>query len=290
MRNPVDRMYEEAARRLMETGYSEQAVAGAHVRPVWEDGTPAMTRYLPQQVFRYEPGLVPLTNYRKTAWKTAIKELLWIYKDKSNDVNLLRDRYHVKYWDSWKNEEGTLGTAYGYQVGKKFLSPETGEETDQISRLIQTLRADPLNRRIMMSLIDMDDLHAMTLIPCAFLTLWTVTEDRLNMTLVQRSGDFLAAASPGGINSFQYYALLCMVARVTGYRPGQFVHFIENLHIYDRHEEIVREVLKAEVEQAPRPRLLLNPSVKEFEDFTIDDFQLEDYRPDGRKYRIPIAL
>lgn len=286
----VDQKYAGAAKLLLESGYLESEVPNGKVRPVWADGVSAMTKYLPQQVFQYEPGQVPLTNYRKTAWKTAIRELLWIYQEKSNDVNLLREKYNVNYWESWKNEEGTLGTAYGYQIAKKFTSPETGKPIDQITRVIEQLRENPLNRRIMMTLIDVDDLSDMTLIPCAFLTMWTVTENRLNCTLIQRSGDFLAAASPGGINSFQYYTLMRMIAQVTGYEPGQFVHFIQNLHIYDRHEEILMQVLNTDVSDRTLPRLEINPEIKEFSDFTIDDFKLIDYNPDKTKYEIPIAI
>lgn len=286
----VDRMYEEAAKELLEEGYNESDIPGAEVRPRWADGVSAKTRYLPQQIFRYPKGLVPLTNYRKTAWKTAIRELLWIYQDASNDVNLLREKYRVKYWDSWKNAEGNLGTAYGYQIAKEFTSPETGLPINQIDRVIQQLRENPLNRRILMTLLDMDELSEMTLIPCAFMTLWTVTENRLNMTLIQRSGDFLAAASPGGINAFQYYVLMRMVAQVTGYEPGQFVHFIQNLHIYDRHEDILKQVLTADLTDKSQPELMINPEVKEFSDFRIEDFTLKSYTPDNRKYDIPIAI
>lgn len=284
----VDEQYRRAAEALL-SGYSEKD-AQTPVRPRWEDGTPAYTRYLPQQIFSYEPGQVPLTNYRRTAWKTAIRELLWIYAERSNDVSVLREKYKVNYWDSWQKADGTLGTAYGYQTAKRFRSPETGELIDQVDRLTEQLRENPLNRRLMISLIDMDDIADMALVPCAFLTLWTVSGEQLNCTLIQRSGDFLAAAAPGGINAFQYYVLMRIMAQVSGYKPGRFVHFIQNLHIYDRHESILRQVLTTDVENRPVPRLHINPEKHEIRDFVVEDFSLEGYQPDRTKYEIPIAL
>lgn len=287
----VDKIFVDKARSILEEGYSERDL-DSQVRPVWSDKDglqSAFTKYLTQQVVEYKKGEVPIINLRKIAWKTAIKEILWIYKDKCNDVNKLKDKYNVHYWDSWMNEEGSLGTAYGYQTSKTFKSPETGQYINQVDRLISQLRSNPLNRRLIMSLYDVDDLADMTLIPCAFLTMWSVRGKYLDMTLIQRSGDFLAAAGPGGINAFQYYVLLRMIAQVTGYEAGNFVHFVQNLHIYDRHVEIVEEILKQDVELRG-PELWINPEVKELEDFTIDDFKLIDYNPSDKKYDIPIAI
>ncbi|MGF0039980.1 thymidylate synthase [Peptoniphilaceae bacterium SGI.131] len=289
----VDRLFKEKATLILDEGYKEKESKIASVRPVWIDENQntqtAYTTYLNQQFVEYDVDEVPIINLRKIAWKTAIKELLWIYKDKCNDVNRLKELYKVNYWDSWRNEEGNLGKAYGYQLAKKFKSPETGEEIDQVDRLISQLRVNPLNRRLIISLYDVDDLADMTLIPCAFMTLWTVTEDRLNMTLIQRSGDFLAAAGPGCINAFQYYVLMRMIAQVTGFKAGKMTHFIQNLHIYDKHTDIVKELLEAD-DSKKGPSLWINPEVKNFEDFTIDDFKLIDYNPDDKKYNIPIAI
>lgn len=287
----VDKLYIDKAKRILEEGYSEKDVS-TQVRPVWsdEDGTrSAYTKYLTQEIAEYKVGEVPITNLRKIAWKTAIKEILWIYKDKCNNVNNLKNKYNVNYWDSWMNEEGSLGTAYGYQTSKTFKSPETGNYINQVDRLIEQLRTNPLNRRLIIDLYDVDDLADMTLIPCAFLTMWTVRGDYLDMTLVQRSGDFLAAAGPGGINSFQYYALLRMVCQVTGYKAGKFMHLVQNLHIYDRHKAIVEEIIE-EDSDVDGPELWVNPEVKELRDFTIDDFKLMNYNPSTKKYNIPIAL
>lgn len=285
----VNKKYIELANNIINNGYDEEDRQD-DVRPVWEDGQKAFTKYLPQQIVTYERGVVPIISLRKIAWKSAIKEILWIYSDRSNDVDYLKDKYKVNYWDSWKNEDGNLGKAYGYQIAKKFVSPETKKLTNQIDRLIEQLRNNPLNRRLIMSLYDVDDLSDMTLIPCAFLTMWTVTGDYLNMTLIQRSGDFLAAAAPGGINAFQYYVLLRMVAQVTGYKAGEFVHFIQNAHVYKRHIPIVCDIMKNEYDKNLKPNLIINPSVKEFKDFKIDDFTLNDYKPNDKKYDIDIAI
>ncbi len=285
----VNKKYIRLAKNIIENGYDEEERKD-DLRPVWEDGEKAYTKYLPQQIVTYEKGVVPIISLRRIFWKSAIKEILWIYQDRSNDVNLLADKYKVKYWDSWKNDQGNLGTAYGYQIDKEFVSPETGKLTNQIDRLIEQLRENPLNRRLIMSLYDVDDLSSMTLIPCAFLTMWTVTGDYLNMTLIQRSGDFLAAAAPGGINAFQYYVLLRMVAQVTGYKPGQFVHFIQNAHVYKRHLPIVEDIMENDYDETMVPKLEINPDIKEFKDFTIDDFKLVDYKPNEKKYDIDIAI
>lgn len=287
----VDKIFIEKASSILEMGYSERDTK-AQVRPVWDDNDQsqsAYTKYLTQEFVEYKANEVPIINLRKIAWKTAIKEILWIYKDKCNNVHNLKNKYNVHYWDSWMNEEGSLGTAYGYQTSKTFKSPETGAYINQVDRLIEQLRTNPLNRRLIISLYDVDDLAEMTLIPCAFLTMWSVRGQYLDMTLIQRSGDFLAAAGPGGINAFQYYVLLRMIAQVTGYKPGKFVHFVQNLHIYDRHIEMVKEIM-AEDAQKEGPSLWINPDVKELRDFTIDDFKLENYTPSDKKYDIPIAI
>lgn len=287
----VDRIFIEKAEEILEEGYSERDVNSA-VRPVWSDGDScksAYTKYITQEVIEYKEGEVPILNLRRIAWKSAIKEILWIYKDKCNNVANLKSKYNVNYWDSWANEEGSLGTAYGYQTGKTFKSPETGNYINQVDRLIEQLRENPLNRRLIISLYDVDDLAEMTLVPCAFLTMWSVRGDKLDMTLVQRSGDFLAAAGPGGINSFQYYVFLRMIAQVTGFKPGKFMHIVQNLHIYDRHMDIVKSIVE-EDHSKEGPSLWVNPEVKELKDFTINDFRLEGYNPSDKKYDIPIAL
>ena len=286
----VDQLFIDSAKNILDQGYDERKVESATVRPKWDGEEAAYAIYLPQQQMIYKPGEVPIINLRKIAWKSGIKEILWIYQDASNDVNLFNEKYGVKYWDKWKNEEGNLGKAYGYQINKRFKSPEHGGMINQIERVIEQLRENPMNRRIFTSLLDVDDMADMSLIPCAFLTMWTVTGKQLNLTLVQRSGDFLAAAGPGGINALQYYALMRMVAQVTGFEPGQFCHFVQNLHIYDRHIEMVKSISEIKLSEESEPKLILNPDIKEFKDFTIEDFKLEGYKPDDKKYKVPIAI
>lgn len=284
----VDDLYKEYAKKIINSGYDEEN-KNLDVRAKWDNGKKAYAIYLPQLIFEYDENEVPITSLRKIARKTAIKELLRIYKDKSNDVNYLEENYGVKYWNKWKKEDGTLGKAYGYQVGKNFISPENKKNTNQIERLIHNLKNDPLNRRHIIDLYDVDDAHEMSLIPCAFLTMWTVTEDKLNMTLIQRSGDFLAAASPGGINEFQYYVLLRMICAVCNLKPGKFVHFVQNAHIYKKHIPIIKEIIEKDVKNTSNPKLILNPKIKNFNDFTIKDFSLENYNPNIEKYNIEIA-
>lgn len=231
--------------------------------------------------------------YKENLLGKWIKEILWIYRDKSNDVNLFSEKYGVNYWDKWKNEDGSLGTSYGYQIAKKFISPESKELTDQIDRLIYNIKNNPLNRRHFTSLIDFTDLHKMTLIPCAFMTMWTVEDGYLDLSLIQRSGDFLAAASPGGINEIQYYLLLLIIAKETSLKPGRFVHFTQNLHIYDRHIEILKEIISDEnieilKENKSNPRFSIKND-KGFYDLELDDFVLEGYKPILKKYNIEIA-
>lgn len=286
----VDELYIESAKNILENGYKENEAENSLVRAKWDGKEAAYAIYLPQQVTTYKAGEVPIINLRKIPWKSGIKEILWIYQDRSNDVGLLKEKYNVHYWDEWQNEEGNLGKSYGYQIAKSIKSPETGEMTTQIKRVIEELRNNPLNRRIFMSMMDMEDLADMTLIPCAFMTMWTVAGKKLNLTLIQRSGDFLAAAGPGSVNAFQYYALLRMVAQVTGYEAGEFMHFVQNLHIYDRHIDTVKSISQIELKEESLPRLILNPDIKEFSDFTIEDFTLEDYNPDDKKYNIHIAI
>lgn len=254
------------------------------VRPRWEDGTPAYTRYVNAVVNTYDisKGIYPLTTLRPVAWKTAIKEILWIYQDRSNDVELLKEKYNVHYWDSWKNNEGTLGTAYGFQINKNIDFPEG--RFNQIDRVIHLLKNDPYNRRIMTNMIDMEDMKDMTLVPCAFMTMWSVRGKYLDMTLIQRSNDIIAAQ---GINALQYTALLMMIASVTGYEPGVFTHFIQNMHLYDRHYNIAGEMLSRE--GLGQGKLILK-NRENFEDFRIEDFSVEDYFPHPQIKNIEIAV
>lgn len=285
--NYADRVLKNNIEEILLKGSTD---ANMGVRPRWSDGKPAYTYYVNAIMNKYDlsRGEFPLTTLRPVAWKTGLRELLWIYQDKSNDVNLLKEKYGVNYWDSWKKEDGTLGTAYGYQMAKEIEFTE-GNFT-QIDRVIHLLKNDPMNRRIMTNMIHFEDMRFMALVPCAFMTMWSVREcpvkgKLLDMTLVQRSNDLIAAQS---INASQYAMLLMMIAQVTGHKPGIFTHFIQNMHIYDRHIAIAHELLSRE---NGNPAIVtINPSVMNFEDFRDIHFEVSNYNPHPQIKNIEIAI
>jgi thymidylate synthase len=257
-----------------------------NVRTKWTDGTPAHTLYTTAICNTYDIAKngLPITTLRPVAWKTALRELLWIWQDKSNDVNYLRDRYDVKYWDAWKNEKGTLGKAYGYTAAKIYPFPDTPSPMAQLDRVMYLLKNDPMNRRIMTNLIEFEEMKDYTLTPCAFQTMWSVRGEYLDMTLVQRSNDFIAANS---INAVQYAFLLYMVAQSTGYKAGKLTHFIQNAHVYDRHFKYISDLMVTE--EYEQPGLYMDLSIKNFYDFGENSFKLIGYRTGAQIKNIPIA-
>lgn len=250
------------------------------VRPKWEDGTPAHTikkfgiinRYNLQEEF-------PILTIRRTAFKSCIDELLWIWQKKSNNIKDLKS--HV--WDSWADETGSIGKAYGYQLGVKHQYPEG--EFDQVDRVLYDLKHNPASRRIMTNIYNFQDLQEMHLYPCAYSMTFNVEGNRLNGILNQRSNDFLTA---NNWNVVQYAILLIMLAQVSDLIPGELIHVISDAHIYDRHIDIVQEIL--EQPQFEAPKLLVDPTVKNFYDFTVDSFKLVDYKCNPTKYCIPVAI
>lgn len=266
--------------QLMNSPYTDK---GAKVRPIWEDGSPAYSKKVFGQLHTYNS--LPVTTLRPTAWKAGLKELLWIYKDKSNNVDLLEEKYGVKYWREWANEDGDLGLAYGKQMSYEHEYKEG--YFNQIDRLIWDLKNNPYSRRMLTNLYNHEDLHGMTLYPCAFLTMWDYDGEKLNMTLVQRSSDNLTA---GAINATQYWMLLQMIAQVTGLKAGQFNHYINNMHIYDRHIPIAQELL-TRVPELPseKPIFEIDTSIKHFDDFKLEHFNVENYNP-LPNVKIPIAI
>lgn len=250
------------------------------VRPHWEDGTPAHTvkkfgivnRYNLQEEF-------PALTIRRCYFKSCIDELLWIWQKKSNNVHDLNS--HV--WDSWADETGSIGKAYGYQLAKKAKYAEG--EFDQVDRVLYDLKHNPHSRRIMTNLYNFEDLHEMHLYPCAYSMTFNVSGDTLNGILNQRSNDMLTA---NNWNVVQYAVLLTMFAQVSGLKAGELVHVIADAHIYDRHVPLVKEVLAQTPKKAPR--LVVDPSVKNFYDFTVDSFRLEEYEPSPLKLKIPVAI
>lgn len=259
---------------------------GQKVRPHWEDGTPAYTIKRFGVCNRYDlREEFPALTLRRTALKSAMDEVLWIYQRKSNNVHDLKP--HI--WDEWADETGSIGKAYGYQVGRVSHYPEG--DFDQMDRVLFDLRENPYSRRIMTNLYTFADLSEMHLYPCAYNAIYNVTQEpgaerpTLNMVLVQRSQDVLAA---NNWNVCQYAILLMMVAQVSGMEAGELVHMIADAHIYDRHVDVVRELISRPTYPAPTVRL--NPEVANFYDFTTDDLVVENYEHGPQVTDIPIAV
>ena len=249
------------------------------VRPRWSDGTPAHTVKKFGIVNRYDlQEEFPILTIRRTAIKSAIDELLWIWQKKSNNIHDLNS----KIWDQWADEDGSIGKAYGYQLGVKHQYKEG--EFDQVDRVLYDLKNNPSSRRIMTNIYTFADLHEMNLYPCAYSMTFNVSGDRLNAILNQRSNDMLTA---NNWNVAQYAVLLIMMAQVSGFKAGELVHVIADAHIYDRHIPIVKEIIK--MPGYPAPRLVVDPDIKNFYDFTVDSFKLEDYQCNKKKYVIPVA-
>ena len=273
----ADDIFISMCRSIIENGYSTE---GEKVRPKWEDGTSAYTIKQFGVVNRY--GLskeLPAITLRKTYEKSAIDELLWIWQKKSNNIHALKS--HI--WDSWADEDGSIGKAYGYQMGVKHQYKEG--MMDQVDRLIYDLKYNPYSRRMITNMYVHQDLHEMNLYPCAYSMTFNVTGDRLNAILNQRSQDVLAA---NNWNVVQYAVLVHMIAQVTGFKPGELVHVIADAHIYDRHIPIVKELIERET--YPAPKFKMNPDVKDFYEFTVDDFTIEDYKTGPQVKNIPIAI
>ena len=273
----ADIIFKENCKQIIEHGFSDE---GMNVRPHWEDGAPAHTIKRFGVVNRYDlQKEFPIMTLRKVYFKSCIDELLWIWQKKSNIVHELRS--HI--WDSWADENGTIGKAYGYQLGVKHHYPEG--EFDQVDRVLFDLKNHPESRRIMTNIYNHHDLSEMGLYPCAYSVTLNVTGDRLNMILNQRSQDMLVA---NNWNVCQYAILLHMFARVSGFKPGELVHVIADAHIYDRHVDAVKKLLELEPFEAPG--LWRNPDVKSFYDFTVDDFRLEGYKCHEFTEKIPVAI
>ena len=252
----------------------------AQVRPHWADGTPAHTKKLFCVVNRYNlQEEFPIITLRRTAFKSAIDELLWIWQKKSNNVHELNS--HI--WDSWADETGSIGKAYGYQLGIKHVYPEG--EFDQVDRVLYDLKHNPLSRRIITNIYVHEDLHEMHLYPCAYSVTFNVAEGKLNAILNQRSNDMAVA---NNWNVVQYAVLVHMLAQVSGLEVGELVHVIADAHIYDRHVPQVEKMLMGSTH--PAPKFVMNKQVTDFYKFTVDDFALEDYEyePFNEKFEVAI--
>ena len=279
----ADKIFIDLCRDIIDNGTSTE---GEKVRPVWEDGTSAYTIKKFGVVNRYDLSKeFPALTLRRTAIKSCVDEMLWIWQKKSNNVHELRS--HI--WDSWADETGSIGRAYGYQMGVKHQYKEG--MMDQTDRVIYDLKNNPYSRRIMTNIYVHQDLHEMHLYPCAYSMTFNVTKEKdsdvltLNGILNQRSQDMLAA---NNWNVCQYAVLIYMLAQVCGMKPGELVHVIADAHIYDRHIPMIEELISRE--PYPAPKFWLNPEVKDFYDFTPDDVRLDDYQTHPQIKDIPIAV
>ena len=286
----ADYYMEEMIEKIQRCGYKD-----INPRPKYADGTPAHTISVNHTFRTYDlsEGDFPICTLRPQAWKTGIKEIFTIYQKPTNNLEEMREM-GVGWWDEWDIGDGTIGQRYGATV-KRY---------DLINRLIEDIKNDPYGRRKIVSLWQETDLRETPgLAPCAFQTIWNVRDEYLDMLLVQRSGDMLTASGPGGINEIQYAALLMMIARHTGYKPGVFSHMVANEQIYDRHidaandmrsrfsareqEEFYIESLR---ETILHPRLVLNPEKTNFYDMTIDDFTMKNYNPIKPQLKLELGI
>lgn len=273
----ADEIFISTCKDILENGYWDTDL---EVRPRWEDGTPAHTVKKFGVVNRYDLSKeFPAVTIRRTAFKSAIDEMLWIWQKKSNRVAELNS--HV--WDSWTDDQGTIGKAYGYQLGVKHHYKEG--EFDQVDRVLYDLKHNPASRRILTNIYNHHDLSEMGLYPCAYSMTFNVTGNKLNGILNQRSQDMLTA---NNWNVLQYSVLLCMIAQVTGFEPGEFVHVIADCHIYDRHIPMVEELLKRDPYDAPK--FEMDKTIDDFYKFTVDSFKLIDYKYHKYDQKIPVAI
>lgn len=273
----ADKVFISNCKDIIENGVWDTDL---NVRPRWLDGTPAHTVKKFCVVNRYDlTKELPILTVRKTAFKSAIDEILWIWQKKSNNVNDLNS--HI--WDSWADETGSIGKAYGYQLGVKHKYKEG--EFDQVDRVLYDLKNNPASRRIMTNIYTYADLHEMHLYPCAYSMTFNVSGNVLNGILNQRSNDMVVA---NNWNVVQYSVLLMMLAQVSGLKAGELVHVIADAHIYDRHIPTLEKMF--ENPQFEAPKLTINPEIKNFYDFTVDDFVLEGYEATPLKERLEVAV
>ena len=273
----ADAMFIKNCKDILENGFSTE---NEKVRPHWEDGTPAYTIKTFGVVNRYNLAEeFPLLTLRSTNWKAAIDEILWIWQKKSNNIQDLNS----KIWDSWADEKGSIGKAYGYQLGVPYEFKQGA--MDQVDNVLWQLKNTPYSRRIMTNIYNFADLKEMGLEPCAYSMTFNVVGDKLNAILNQRSQDTLAA---NNWNVVQYSALLMMFAQVSGLQAGELVHVISDMHIYDRHVPMIEELIQRE--QFPAPRVRLNPEIKSFYDFTVADFIVEEYQHGKPIGKVPVAI
>ena len=277
--NKVNQYMVQDIQKIYQYGYKDE-----NPRPKYPDGTPAYTYSVNHVTRSYDLSKeFPILSLRRIAWKTAIKEIFTIYQHPTNNISEM-EKMGVGWWKPWDIGNGTIGQRYGATVRRYNL----------IDNLIADIQDDPYGRRKIVDLWQETDLReTQGLAPCAFCTIWNVRGEYLDMCLIQRSGDMIAASGAGGVNEVQYAALQMMIARHTGYKPGIFTHFVANEQIYDRHLDAALELVYrfnhggSQIKQA---KMILNPNVTNFYDFTIDDFTLEDYDPIEGKIKLDLGI
>lgn len=272
----ADEIFIANCRDIIENGVSDSDLS---VRPRWEDGEPAHTVKKFGLVNRYDLAEeFPLLTLRRTFYRSAIEEILWIYQKKSNNVRELSS--HI--WDAWADESGSIGKAYGYQMSVKHKYPRG--EFDQVDKALYDLKNDPASRRILLNMYNHADLNEMALAPCAYSLTLNVSGGRLNAVLNQRSQDMLTASN---WNVCQYSALVIMFAKAAGLQPGELVHVIADAHIYDRHIDTVKRLIRLEPYPAPEMRV---EELTDFYAFTKNSFTAEGYKYHEFNEKIPVAI
>ena len=273
----ADGLFIKMCKKILDEGCSTE---GQTVRAKWPDGEPAHTIKAFGVVNRYDlSDEFPALTLRPTAIKSAVDEILWIWQKKSNNTKDLASNI----WDEWADDNGTIGKAYGYQLAQKYKFAQG--EMDQVDNVIWQLKNTPYSRRIMTNIYNFSDLREMNLEPCAYSMTFNVTGKRLNAILNQRSQDVLAA---NNWNVVQYSVLTHMLAQVSGLEAGELVHVIADAHIYDRHVPVIRELIQRP--PYPAPKFSLNPDIKDFYDFTVNDMDVRDYQKNPQIKNIPIAI
>jgi len=272
----ADEIFIKNCREILEKGVTDESLK---VRPKWEDGTSAYTKSVFGIVNRYDLSKeFPILTLRRTYWKSALDELLWIWQKKSNNVKDLSS--HI--WDQWADETGSIGKAYGYQLGIKHKYKEG--EFDQVDRVLFDLKNNPNSRRIITNIYNHTDLSEMHLYPCAYSVTFSVKDGKLNAILNQRSNDFLAA---NNWNVVQYALLVHIFAKVSGLLPGELLHVIADAHIYDRHIPIIEELISRPTFDAPKLEI---GEITDFYKVSLDDFKLDNYKFNEFTTKIPIAI
>ncbi|HKL73337.1 MAG TPA: thymidylate synthase [Clostridia bacterium] len=273
----ADKVFIQNIKDILQNGYWD---TDCEVRPKWDDGTPAHTVKKFGIVNRYDLSKeFPILTLRKINFKAAIDEILWIWQKKSNNIRDLKS--HI--WDSWADENGSIGKAYGYQLAQKNIYKEG--EFDQVDRVLFDLKNNPQSRRILTNIYNFEDLHEMNLYPCAYSMTFNTSGDTLNGILNQRSNDMAVA---NNWNVVQYAILLHMFAKVSNLKVGELVHVISDAHVYDRHIPYLEKML--ENEQFEAPQLVINDAVKDFYDFKVEDFELVNYNFSVMSGRLPVAV